>query len=46
MSTNRDDLAIDAALGAWTDREFDGEEYVEGLRSGKRLRPEDSTGQS
>lgn len=30
--------AIDAALGAWKDREIDGEEYVERLRSGRRLR--------
>lgn len=29
--------AIAAALGAWSGREFDGEEYVEGLRSGNRL---------
>lgn len=38
MSTNKDNLAIDTALGAWTDREFDGETYVEDLRSGERLR--------
>jgi hypothetical protein len=30
--------AIDAALGAWEDRGFDGETYVEDLRSGDRLR--------
>lgn len=29
--------AIDAAFGAWSDRDFDGEAYVEGLRSGHRL---------
>lgn len=35
---------IDAALGAWTERDFDGETYVEVLRSGERLHPpEDST---
>lgn len=38
MSKNKDELAIDAALGAWADRGFDGEEYVEGLRSDERLR--------
>lgn len=30
--------AIDAAAGAWKDRDFDGEEYVERLRTGRRLR--------
>lgn len=29
--------AIDAALGAWDEREIDGEAYVERLRSGSRL---------
>jgi hypothetical protein len=29
--------AIDAALGAWSNRDFDGAEYVEGVRSGTRL---------
>ncbi len=29
--------AIDSALGAWDERDIDGEEYVEGLRSGRRL---------
>ena len=29
--------AIDLALGAWNDRQVDGEEYVERLRSGDRL---------
>lgn len=29
--------AIDAAFGAWADRDIDGAEYVEGLRSGQRL---------
>lgn len=38
----RDARAIDAALGAWRDRELDGETYVEGLRSADRLR--ESTG--
>lgn len=36
--TGRDLQAIDAALGAWHDRAIDGETYVEGLRSGSRLR--------
>jgi predicted transcriptional regulator len=31
--------AIDAALGAWADRVVDGEAYVDGIRSGDRLRP-------
>lgn len=30
--------AIDDALGAWHDRLIDGETYVEGIRSGDRLR--------
>lgn len=30
--------AIDAAAGAWSDRDVDGETYVERLRSGARLR--------
>lgn len=29
--------AIDTALGAWGERDFDGEAYVERLRSGSRL---------
>lgn len=29
--------AIDVALGAWGERDVDGEAYVEGLRSGGRL---------
>lgn len=29
--------AIDAALGAWRDRDVDGAQYVEILRSGDRL---------
>ncbi len=29
--------AIDAALGAWDERDVDGEAYVERLRSGGRL---------
>jgi len=28
---------IDEALGAWSDRDFDGEEFVERVRSGDRL---------
>lgn len=28
---------IDAALGAWSDRDVDGAEYVEAVRSGSRL---------
>ncbi len=34
----QDVQAIDAALGAWHDRKVDGETYVEGIRSGDRLR--------
>ncbi|QKT06938.1 CopG family transcriptional regulator [Gordonia sp. X0973] len=30
--------AFDAAFGAWTNRDFDGETYVDSLRSGGRLR--------
>ena len=29
--------AIDAALAAWDEREFDGEAYVESIRSGGRI---------
>ena len=29
--------AIDSALGAWAERDFDGAAYVERLRSGSRL---------
>lgn len=29
--------AIEAALGAWDERDIDGEEYVEHLRAGRRL---------
>lgn len=29
--------AIDSASGAWSDRDVDGAEYVEHLRSGRRL---------
>lgn len=29
--------AIDAARGAWAERDIDGDEYVERLRSGRRL---------
>ncbi|MEX2237375.1 MAG: ribbon-helix-helix protein, CopG family [Dehalococcoidia bacterium] len=39
--TDRDkerDLArINSAFGAWKDRDFDGETYVERIRSGRRL---------
>lgn len=34
----RDLAAIDAAAGAWKDRDFTGEEYADRLRSGRRLR--------
>jgi Ribbon-helix-helix protein, copG family len=34
----QDVQAIDLALGAWHDRKIDGETYVEGIRSGDRLR--------
>jgi hypothetical protein len=37
-SVEADLAAIDAAFGAWKDRDFDGAEYVERLRSGGRLR--------
>ena len=30
--------ALDASFGSWTDREFDGAEYVEGLRRGMARR--------
>lgn len=30
--------AVRRAKGAWTDRDFDGEEYVERIRTGRRLR--------
>lgn len=33
----KDIQAIDAALGAWRDRDLDGAEYVEAVRSGGRL---------
>lgn len=33
----KDIQAIDSALGAWCDRDFDGAEYVEAIRSGSRL---------
>jgi hypothetical protein len=29
--------AVDSALGAWGERDIDGEEYVDRLRSGSRL---------
>lgn len=35
--TTKDVQAIDAALGAWRDRDVDGAEYVEAVRSGNRL---------
>lgn len=37
-SVEQDVQAIDVALGAWRDRRADGETYVEGIRSGERLR--------
>lgn len=37
--TVEDDLAtIEQAAGTWKDRDFTGEEYVESLRTGRRLR--------
>ena len=36
--TDEDLRAINAAFGAWDDRDLDGEAYVERLRSGRRLR--------
>lgn len=36
--TEHDVQAIDLAVGAWPDRNIDGEAYVEGIRSGDRLR--------
>jgi hypothetical protein len=36
-SLEADLAAISAAAGAWKDRNFDGAEYVERLRSGRRL---------
>ena len=35
---DQDVQAIDAAVGTWRDRAIDGESYVEGIRSGTRLR--------
>lgn len=37
-SKEADIAAIRAAAGAWKDRDFDGAEYVERLRTGRRLR--------
>lgn len=37
-----DRRAIEAALGAWSGWDIDGEEYVERLRSGRRLGAEAS----
>lgn len=34
----KDLAAIDYATGAWGDRDYDGFEWVESLRSGRRLR--------
>lgn len=39
-SAEQDAQAITAALGAWRDRDFDGEAYVDGIRSGSRLHDE------
>ncbi|MBS1906443.1 MAG: ribbon-helix-helix protein, CopG family [Actinobacteria bacterium] len=36
--TGHDLRTIDAAAGAWSGRDVDGETYVERLRSGSRLR--------
>ncbi len=41
-STEEDLATMRRAFGAWKDREFDGEAWVEGLRSGSRLRDTDS----
>lgn len=35
--TDADLRALDAALGAWGERDMDGEAYVEHIRSGSRL---------
>ena len=37
-----DEIALDQSFGSWTDRDYDGAEYVEGLRRGlaARLGPE------
>jgi hypothetical protein len=35
--SDADIRAIEAALGAWGERDIDGETFVEGLRSGGRL---------
>lgn len=37
LDADADIRAIEAALGAWDDREVDGHEYVERLRSASRL---------
>lgn len=38
QASEADDLrAIDAARGTWRERDVDGEQYVEALRSGRRL---------
>lgn len=34
----KDTQVIDAALGAWRGRDVDGQSYVDGIRSGRRLR--------
>ncbi len=34
---NADLRAIDAAFGAWTGRDLDGAQYVEQIRTGRRL---------
>lgn len=36
-SVEADLAAMRQGFGAWKDRDFDGEEYVERLRSGRRL---------
>jgi len=41
-STEEDLAMMERAFGAWKDRESDGEVWVEGLRSGGRLRDSDS----
>jgi predicted lactoylglutathione lyase len=37
-STGDDLVAMRSAFGAWADRDVDGEQWVEGLRSGGRSR--------
>lgn len=41
-STSDDLRAMRTAFGAWSDRDQDGAAYVEGLRSGRRLRADNA----